>query len=304
MSEIIVGADGSTRCEDAIAFARRLGAATGASVTLTGVAPYADWPSRTASNEYRDYLHEETGAMLERLRERLDGGDVALRVVAGTSPARALHGLAESGGAGLIVIGSTHRGRLGRVMPGSTADRLLDGAPCPVAIVPRDHRLHGDAPISAIGVGYDGSDESRTAVRAAVQLAQRFGARLRVVRVFDAAQLGTPALMGGPGYVPVIRDLENLAREELERLVGELPASVAAEAVFLSGSPSRELVTQSEGVDLLLLGSRGYGPMRAVLLGGVSHVVVREAACPVIVLPRGSRDGIDALLAPEAQATA
>jgi hypothetical protein len=55
---------------------------------------------------------------------------------------------------------------------------------------------------------------------------------------------------------------------------------------------------------LLLLGSRGYGPLRAVLLGGVSHVVVREAACPVIVLPRGARYGIDELFAPAAQASA
>jgi nucleotide-binding universal stress UspA family protein len=72
----------------------------------------------------------------------------------------------------------------------------------------------------------------------------------------------------------------------------------------VAGSPRRELASQTDGMDLLLLGSRGYGPRRAVLLGGVSHVVVREAACPVIVLPRGARPGLSELFAPAAQTRA
>ena len=47
----------------------------------------------------------------------------------------------------------------------------------------------------------------------------------------------------------------------------------------------------------MVVGSRGYGPARAVLLGGVSHVLVRDAGCPVLVLPRGGRhEALDSLL--------
>jgi nucleotide-binding universal stress UspA family protein len=57
------------------------------------------------------------------------------------------------------------------------------------------------------------------------------------------------------------------------------------------------LIRVSEHLDLLVCGSRGYGPVRAVLLGGVSRRVAAEARCPVIVLPRGVRASLEALLA-------
>jgi Universal stress protein family len=54
----------------------------------------------------------------------------------------------------------------------------------------------------------------------------------------------------------------------------------------------------------MIMGSRGYGPLRAALLGGVSHALVRKAACPVIILPRGSEPGLGALLEDAAEAAA
>jgi nucleotide-binding universal stress UspA family protein len=302
MSTIIIGADGSARTEDAIAFARRLAATTGAELSLVGAYPYDEWPSRAASHEYGAFLRAETDDMLERMR-RLAGDAAATHAVADTSPARALQRAAESAGATLIVVGSTHRGRAGRVMPGTTADRLLHGAPCAVAVVPYDFRLQDDAAIGTVGVGYDGSAESRAAIDVAVEVARRLGASLKVIRVFDASQFGAPALLGGPSYVAVAPELERDAREDLGRLCGGLPEDVDVEAVFLIGNPARELAGQSSQLDLLVLGSRGYGPLRAVLLGGVSHVVVRNAACPVVVLPRAAGVEVGELFAPAAEAT-
>jgi nucleotide-binding universal stress UspA family protein len=62
----------------------------------------------------------------------------------------------------------------------------------------------------------------------------------------------------------------------------------------LYGDPATELVRSSFVVDLMVLGSRGHGWWRGVLLGSVSARVIRAAACPVIVVPR---------CAPEASAT-
>ena len=233
----------------------------------------------------------------------MDAGDVPRDPIADTSAAHALHTLADEHGASLVVVGSTHRGRLGRVMPGSTGERLLHGSPCPVAIVPQGYAAE-DRPLRKIGVGYDGSGESEAALSTATELARRVGATVRVIRVFDATEIGTPALMTGPAWVAIRTDVERMQREQLVRRVAEQPSDVAVEPVFCLGSPNRELATQSETVDLMIMGSRGYGPLHAVLLGGVTHAVVRKAACPVIVLPRGARNGLGTLLAPAAEATA
>ena len=78
-------------------------------------------------------------------------------------------------------------------------------------------------------------------------------------------------------------------QEALREAVQPLPSELRAEPRFRSGDPATTLVAESElGLDLLLMGSRGYGPVRSVLLGGVSEAVVRGAACPVVVVPRGA----------------
>ena len=294
MPEIIVGVDGTERGEDALAFARRLSVVTGARLALAAVYLYDELLGTAA---YGGRLRDDAVAMLERERASLDGADVATCVIADPSPARGLQSLAEQDGAALIVIGSSHRGAIGRVLAGTTAERLLHGAPCPVAVVPLGYRKREQSPIRTIGVGYDASDESQRALNAASDAARRLDADLRIVRIFDAGTIGTPAVLAEPVRRAAVQEAERSARDALQRAVAGLPDDVRAEAVFMAGGATRELVSQTDGLDLLLLGSRGYGPRRAVLLGGVSHVVVREAACPVIVLPHGVRTGLDELLA-------
>jgi nucleotide-binding universal stress UspA family protein len=298
MPEIIVGVDGSPRSEDALSFAGQLAAVTGAKLALLAAYAPGHRPSRPAGSALREHASEVTRKTLMRMRALVDRESVSTHAIADRSPARALHTLAERNDAALIVVGSTHRGRVGRVLPGSTADRLLHRPPCPVAIVPIDYRKRSHEHIETIGVGYDGSEESRAALNAAAQIARCIAARLRVVRVFDASWDATPALMAtGTGYVAVHRRLERRAREDLERRIAELPQATLAEAVFPPGPPARELVAQSDGVDLLVVGARGYGPLRAVLSRGVSRIVVRDAACPVIVVPRGARATLGDLFA-------
>ena len=88
--------------------------------------------------------------------------------------------------------------------------------------------------------------------------------------------------------VTVYQNRETQQREGLDEAVASLPPEVHAETVFVLGAPGCELAAQTECVDLMVVGSRGYGPATAVLLGGVTHKLIRKAACPVIVLPRGS----------------
>jgi nucleotide-binding universal stress UspA family protein len=298
MSEFLVGIDGTPGSQDALAFAKQLAEVTGAQLRLANAFPYDDIRTRASNEAFRGILRTDA----ETLLSDADAGDAPRDAVADVSPAHALHRLAEEHGVSLVVVGSTHRGPIGRVMPGSTGERLLHGSPCAVAIVPQGYGAE-DHSLRVIGVGYNGSEESEAALTAATELARRVGATVRVMRVFDSTEIGTPALMSGPGYVAVHKDVERAQREQLERRVAEQPSDVAVESVFRAGPPNHELAKQSEEVDLMVTGSRGYGPLHAVLLGGVTHAIVRKAACPVIVLPRGAKAGLAAMVAAAAEAT-
>ena len=301
MAEIIVGIDESPGAQDALAFAARLAGVSGASLRLASAFPYSDTPSRVSSVAYRDELESRAESLLDLTAVATDAPVAGLVAIAHTSPPHALHDLSVQTGAALVVVGSTHRGPVGRVVPGSTGERLLHGSPCPVAIVPSGYRDAG--PIRSIGVAYDGSDESEAALVAACELARRFDAALRVIRVYDASRVDSPALMGVPGYTDVHEDYERLQREGLDEAVAAMPAEVRTAAVFRAGAAGPQLAAESEYVDLMVAGSRGYGPRAAVLLGGVTHTLIRRAACPVVLLPRGSR-GIDPLFAPAAEVAA
>src|SRR6185312_6501572 len=112
--------------------------------------------------------------------------------------------------------------------------------------------------LAEVGVGYDGSPESREALRLGGRLARAAGAALRVVSV-------------ATGAMP---EHEAAARAE------------GAAYEVLTGAPAAELARRSADLGLLVVGSRGHGPVRRLLLGSTSTRLVREARCPVIIVPR------------------
>src|SRR5262245_54956356 len=193
MPEIIVGIDESPGAQDALAFAGRIAEVAGASVVLASAYPYSDTPSRVSTRALREELQAEARTLLERTVATCGTAVATTVAIADPSPPRALHDMAVETDAALVVVGSTHRGPAGRVVPGTTGERLLHGSPCPVAVAPSGYTDAG--PIETIGVGYDGSEESDAALTAATMLARRLGASLRVIRVYDATRVGSPALM-------------------------------------------------------------------------------------------------------------
>jgi nucleotide-binding universal stress UspA family protein len=250
-----------------------------------------------------DLLTDCTDA-IERIEAELRTGGVTFecRKLSSTSAAKALHEAADELDAGLLVVGSSRRSAPERVLLGSTAERLLHGAPCPVAVVPRSWDM--DRELSTIGVGYVDSEEGREALRGAYALAQRAGAALRVITVLKEGL--RERLEAEPSYVAGqfgkdfedvegehMLEVERAARRAVEELGGDVPVEVEA----LVGHPAEVLIDASQYLDLLVCGSRGYGPMRSVLLGSVSRQVMSEARCPLIVLPRGVKASLEALLA-------
>jgi nucleotide-binding universal stress UspA family protein len=300
VSTILIGVDASASSEDAVAFGRRLASASGSRVVLVCAFPYED-DSPYPNTLLRSDLRQKAQETADRLRAGLAGipdDRIEVRLVPRYTPARALHDIAQTEAPAIIVVGSTHTGHAGRVFPGATAERLLHGAPCAVAVVPEGYRTWPEQPIRRVGVGTTNSPESLSAVAAAADLARALGARLEVISVTPTESYTAPALTGGPGYHTFREDLHHRYQEHLQSAVDSLPAGTDAQAVGLSGSPARSLIDRSARLDLLVLGSRGYGPLRSVIVGGVSGQVVRGARCPVIAIPRGVAAPLDSLFAP------
>jgi nucleotide-binding universal stress UspA family protein len=282
MRKIIVGVDESQGSSDAIALASRLAGITGSALMLVNVFPYDERPSRALNRGFEEYLRQASRELLGRIRSTHGDESVEIRAIANPSPAHGLHELAEKEDAGLIVVGSTHTGRAGRVLPGSTAERLLHGSPCPLAVAPKGDAQDREPTI--IGCGYDGSAAAHHALAAAHRVAAATGARLRVIRAFQPLAYDIPAdVVAGGSYNDALHDR---ASAELDEAVATIETEPRAERYFAVGDPADILAEASEQLDLLFVGSRGYGPLHAVMVGGVGGRLVREAACPVIVLPR------------------
>lgn len=200
--------------------------------------------------------------------------------LAGDPEAAGLKELAEAEGADLIVLGSAHRGPIGRVCPGSVGERVLDGAPSAVALAPRGY-ADGDASIREIAVGYDGSRASAVALRRAIGLAEHCQASLLVLGAVEVS-------LGLAGYETRQSKEQQRAEMEhhLERALETVPSSLAARSRLLFGAPAQSLVEAAREGDLLVLGSRGsYGVLRRVVLGTVGAAVIRSAECPTVITP-------------------
>ena len=189
-----------------------------------------------------------------------------------------LHELAEERGIDLIVVGSTRHALLGRVLLGDDTRAALDGAHCALAVASRGfaQRPHE---LRHLGVGYDGSPESERALAFARELAQASpGATINACSIVS--------LQNVRDEKPIPADWPREIDELIERRAQELAEIEGVRGVVAYGGPREELVRLSRDLDLLIVGSRNYGPLGRLIHGSVSRYVVGQASCPVLVLPR------------------
>lgn len=280
---IVAGFDGSPRAEDALELAALLGRISGANVLAATV--YSPPALSSEHDALARFLREQAEQIAEQAR-RLCSQPLADAVAVEEGlPARGLERFARDRGADLIVVGSSHRGTLGRITAGSVPERLLHDAVCPVAIAPAGYVTGEEPRLASIGVGFDGSIEAHAALDAGVQLARASGAELRVIDVIGT-RLGAliPSPAGAVPHADYLRAIEERERLALEETVGAL-TDVSAFAESPLGDRIAALSAYSRQLDLLVLGSHGYGALRRLLHGSVSTALTRAAACPLLVLP-------------------
>jgi nucleotide-binding universal stress UspA family protein len=272
---VIVGVDGRPNGRDAIAIATQL-VAEGGKLTLANVHGGALNPVRASTTERLSEERERSHELLERERAEVDV-QAELVSYAASSPGHGLHELAEQEHADLLVVGSCGRGPAGRVLLGDDTRASLNGAPCAVAIATRGYAEH-PLPIATIGIGYDGSPESEVALRNARELASRRHAAVRALEVVSLPNYAFTGF-GAPALGEGIEQLLSEANERMQALAG-----VDGRAIY--GLAGEELATFGAEVQLLVVGSRGYGPMKRLILGSTSDYLQRHARCSLLVLPR------------------
>ena len=277
-TNVLIGVDGRQGGRDAIALARKL-AEREATITLAHVCtPILG----RGAVEALEWQRGEAEKLLERER-KLAAVNAHLSVRDPFPVGGGLHELAEEQQADLLVVGSTRHALLGRVLMGDDCRAALEGAPCAVAIAPRGYAL---APhrLERVGVGYDASPESEHALNAArelaLALARQEGGAIRVMWVVSLQNVREEK--------PIPADWPSAIDELIDRHAGYLAGLHGVHGVVTYGGPREELAQFGKNLDLLIVGSREYGPIGRLVHGSVSRYLVGHATCPLLVLPRGT----------------
>jgi nucleotide-binding universal stress UspA family protein len=279
ISRLVVGFDASPESLDALHLADRLSVLTGADIHVVVV--LADgWAGPGADPSDGD-VEAHFDRLFEVVTAALDAGYTAHRVVGRSAPS-GLTRIADEVDASAIVIGSSTHGPVGRVLMGDVGATLASGLHCSVIVAPRGYTRDGPDAIERIGIGFNGSPESRRALECGVRLARSLGAGARLIGV-------VPVVAGSGHFVHASPGYQRLIAEELEDRLAEAAVEAGNDTGYevRTGDPADCLSEASSDFDLMVLSSRGYGPLRRVMMGGVSIRVMRSAACPVMIVPRG-----------------
>jgi nucleotide-binding universal stress UspA family protein len=241
-------------------------------------------------------IQEGAKAVLIEARNRVSHLNVPLTAAAATGdPAGVLVEMSKD--YGLAVVGTRGRGGFTERLLGTVSSAMPAHGVCPTVVVPyRKHagglvdedRRDGDAvhEIKRIVVGVDGSPSAEVALRYAIEQAKVWDAEL-------VAVAGVPVGNGASAFawLPAQVDHEQViadVRAGMDVIVDkfEHEAGLPIRRVVLDGTGAELLTEFSTAADLLVVGSRGRGGFRGLLLGSTSQAVLHHSACPVLVIPR------------------
>lgn len=290
-NRVLVGIDDQSHGSDAVQLACRLLSPSGRMIfghVLTGDSTRESRPATTAGSAAASvgatWATEEGAQLLLASIAGHSQLDAETCVVEADRIGAGLHRLAERTGADLLVIGSSREGQNGRVWLRDGVRTAINGAPCAVAVAPLEYAELG-TPITQIGIAYNGSSESRTALAVGRALAADLGAN---AVAFQA--LARPAWEAGAPSAEMlassIRAFEDEARDRLAAQTGVCACASCGETV-------QELSVFSGSVDLLVLGSRDYGPVGRLVHGSTTSRLLGYARSPLLILTRAARAQVE-----------
>ncbi|HEY6744197.1 MAG TPA: universal stress protein [Mycobacteriales bacterium] len=281
---VLVGVDESDCSQVALAWAAADAAARRAPLTIATVVDLPRLADIPLSTEVVDTAQRSAQRRLDaavaRAREGAGGVPVQSRVLTG-DPAAELVRLAT--GAEEVVVGSHGTGRLGRLLIGAVGSRVAEHAPCPAVVV------RGRPAGGPVVVGIDSSPDSEAALEYGFTYADRHGLPLVALHVYTPGAVIYPVMpFPAPPY-PVEEELARIRAEAVrtaEQGVGtwmEKYPEVDSRTDVAEGGAAQKLVEASRTASLLVVGTRGHGGLAGMLLGSVSHAVLRHAHSPVVI---------------------
>ncbi|WP_026127158.1 universal stress protein [Nocardiopsis xinjiangensis] len=192
----------------------------------------------------------------------------------------------------LIVLGTRGLGSIAALFVGSVSVRVAAQAPCPVVVVPHEGNGHpATTSLDRVVVGVDSSYNARRALGLAVDMTAENEGDLVVVNSWEVPYPYDPVAMTAAGFQPQ----ENVFEKQSEELVSELLSDVLEDrddvnievrAVRTQSNPVDAVLRAAEDADAIVVGSRGRGTVRGLLLGSVSQGILHRSRVPVIVLPK------------------
>jgi nucleotide-binding universal stress UspA family protein len=270
---------------DAAKLGAALAEATGADLALVTIEP--DLPLVIPRFDWKR-VRRETAAMLAEVQDSLAPRARTI-IDADLSIPQGIERVVRKGERDLLVVGSSPKGSPGTVWIGRRTRQLLHELRCPLVVTARGFSARPAPALRRIGVGFEGSPESRLALAAAATIALGCNAELMVRAVLDDRPPSLARFGVFDGQLE--ESWDELMSGELESLnttcaeaVSGLNCPVSLEV--RRGRPATLLDQLSDDVDLLVLGSRRWGAVTRVLLGGTGEVLMHGARSSIMVVPR------------------
>jgi nucleotide-binding universal stress UspA family protein len=276
-SSVVVGVDGGAGGRDALALARVL-APEAEVLTLLHVGVLAPAYAAVADQLQEEAIQHELDGMAADLRSRGIGGTVRTRLSVAVTVAEGLADAARAQDADLIVVGSSRRGRLARVLLGDDTRAALRRAPCPVAVAPSGQVAARSGSPTSLALGFDADRACERALTLALALRPDTGT-ITAVHVEPPPSLGLPLAAAGVYSVPA----RAAALDAAERVVAGVAGVDRAEARL--GRVCDGLLDLATHADLLIVGLHHRSPLGRLLRGSTAEDLLRELPCPLLAVP-------------------
>ncbi|EHI40439.1 universal stress protein [Rhodococcus opacus PD630] len=286
---IVVGVDGSESASAAVAWAARAAAALSLPLHIVTVVhiPAFYYTEPYLAESFKEELEDTAKARLGSARVHAKQTvDEPLDITTEQHEGKVSQTLIElSANAHMVVLGSRGHGEFTGLLVGSTTSAVAAHGHCPLVVV-RGRTMDGQPPTEGpIVVGVDGSESSKAALEVAFEQAAARGASLVAVNVWSDVSV-QPSLGASPED-PLWSSIQTGEEVVLsERLAGyqERYPDVTVERVVARDRPVRVLSEFAEKAQLIVVGSRGRGGFKGMLLGSTSNALLHTADCPVMIV--------------------
>ncbi|MGB3695919.1 MAG: universal stress protein [Gordonia sp. (in: high G+C Gram-positive bacteria)] len=281
---VVVAVDGSEHALNAVRWAARTAALVDAPLQVISVTPpyvmqfslTSAYAADTFVNAARNFAEAAVATAAEEAAAAAPKVAVTTEIIEG-APALTLRDVSHR--ARLLVLGRRGLGGVRGLLMGSVSTDAVAHANCPVVVI------SGATPESGpVVVGVDGSPVSTAAIGAAFEWADWLRSPLTAVHTYGGT---TGAAFYPDEFERLVRQLREEAAEALgSQLAGyrENHPDVTVEPVVREGPPAEAIADLAETAQLVVLGSRGRGGFRGLVLGSTSQAVLQTAACPVMVV--------------------